>query len=377
MRLFAAAAFGICALLAWGCSSRGSVPATMQFRSTSAVGEHPASAVFTYYAVTASIPLVTGITNGPDGNEWFTGLTDANNTTRDAITVMQSSGAGIGTFSQYDTPQFVSGASYTSVSIASDGTDLWFASNSTTSGGGSYVAQISTSGAFGANYAMPAPNSFLRSVTEGPTNSIWFAGGSENGAFVGTIRSGKVVTFTTNRNGYTYAQDLTAGPDGNVWYLSGNAPYVVGRVKPSGGITKFKLPFSYTKHFSGLSRIVSANGAVWVSLPGISAIAEVSTSGVMTLFPQAVGAQSGPSFMTVSGTTIFAADAGFTVKGKLVRKATLSSFDTANDTYGPITTLKDPTYGAPGPYVPLTNNNGHLWFGSADAANNTSGLGYY
>jgi len=368
----------LCFLIAFalaGCG--GSVTPGSNLANLSDAGRHaPASANFTYYAITFCCSLVTGIANGPDTNVWMTGLVDANNYPHDAITVMVTSGSGIGSYHQYDTPQFVSGGTYTSVGITSDGTNLWFAANGTSLSAGAYIAQVSTNGTFGTSYALPA-NSYSNAIATGPGNSVWFAGGNtSNGAIVGTIRRGKIVTYST-KTGFAYNKDITLGPDGNMWYLSGTAPYVVGRVTPKGRITKFKLPTSYTKNFSGESHLVSANGALWVTLPGISAIAQVTTTGSMTLYAQAAGAQSGPAWAAVSGNTIYFADLGFTIKGKTVNQNTLETFDTTSNTYGPILQLVDPTFGAPGPRQPLTINGGHVWFGSADSANNTSGLGDY
>jgi streptogramin lyase len=191
----------------------------------------------------------------------------------------------------------------------------------------------------------------------------------------GTVRAGKVVTHSTKTK--TYNLDMTLGPDGNLWYIGGNSPYVVGKITPNGKVTNYKLPKSYTKKFRGLGHIVSANGALWFSLPGINALAEVTTGGTLSLFPEPVGAQNGPAFLTVSGTTVYAADVGYLKRGHYIGRYTLQPFDTTNDTFGPQLTLTYPTFGAPGPMLPLIFNGGHVWFGSADQANNTSGLGVY
>jgi streptogramin lyase len=81
--------------------------------------------------------------------------------------------------------------------------------------------------------------------------------------------------------------DMTAGPDGNLWFIDNGAPPRVGRITPSGTITNFGLPAKI-----GTLRSITdgPDGNLWMTagsgLNGVGSwIVRISPSGVVTKFP--------------------------------------------------------------------------------------------
>jgi streptogramin lyase len=217
-----------------------------------------------------------GMTNGPDGNVWMTGLNLKANVERDAITYIVTGTVDFGRYHQHETPVFVSGSTYQSRGIASDGTNIWYGANGTTDAAGSYLAEMSTSFAPVASYLVPG-GSTITAVAEGPSNSIWFSAcDGTAGTEVGTVSNGALVLYPVT-NTTNCLEDLTLGPDGELWYITTSSPYIVGKISTTGTVTTYKLPASYDKGVLGLSDLVSANGAMWESLPELKAIAELTT----------------------------------------------------------------------------------------------------
>lgn len=100
----------------------------------------------------------------------------------------------------------------------------------------------------------------VNGLTAGPDGNIWFI---DNGGHVGrmapTAMLGEVTVFTvaTNPRDSTTGPAIGVGPDGNIWFSY--EPGTIGRITPSGVVTKFTLP-----HSSQISAITAGpDGGVW------------------------------------------------------------------------------------------------------------------
>ncbi len=71
------------------------------------------------------------------------------------------------------------------------------------------------------------------------------------------------------------------GPDGALWYVDTTAN-VVGRITPSGVLSRFAIP---TPGSGAASITVGPDSNVWISEPNVSQIARVSEQGFFTEFP--------------------------------------------------------------------------------------------
>jgi streptogramin lyase len=112
-----------------------------------------------------------GITAGPDGNLWFTDVSE--NGGPEQIGSMTESG----NVSIYQLPS-VDNAPFTIVS-GSDG-NLWF-----TNDGNSVIGRISSTTGQVTNYATPTQNSSLTGIAQNSDNTIWFAENAGN--YIGSI----------------------------------------------------------------------------------------------------------------------------------------------------------------------------------------------
>jgi virginiamycin B lyase len=95
-------------------------------------------------------------------------------------------------------------------------------------------------------FPLPRPNSGPGDITAGADGNMWFI--ELNGTIDGRVVSGNKVGRITMRGDITEFDipsptgsptNVAVGPDRNVWYTKGAA---LGRVTPDGTITEFPLP---------------------------------------------------------------------------------------------------------------------------------------
>ncbi len=80
----------------------------------------------------------------------------------------------------------------------------------------------------------------------------------------------------TEYPGGPYPQGITAGPDGNLWYLG---PYGVQKMTTSGTVTAYGFPIGGTSP-EGIT--AGPDGNLWFTLAGGNIVAKVTTSGSFT-----------------------------------------------------------------------------------------------
>ena len=254
--------------------------------SAHGIGRMTTSGVVTFF------PNVAGdsITAGPDGAMWYTIENDAS---------MSNSGCsgnfGIGrlttsgTVTTYTDPRIVFPDD---IVTGSDG-NLWFDNGCAINGGAMSIGQITTSGVV---TIYPLPNVEGQfDLTVGPDGALWFTsaghvagtGSDEHWAdpFVGRVStSGALSTYPIPS---MFPGDITAGPDGNLWF-TGNDSIV--RMTTSGAVTVFTGP-----DITGPFAISSGpDGALWFtnySSPGDAwfanyggSVGRITTSGNVTLY---------------------------------------------------------------------------------------------
>jgi streptogramin lyase len=197
------------------------------------------------------------ITAGPDGNLWFSGAgppSIVRMSTHGDVKVFAlpqhshdpaplivgpdgnlwfTEGQGVGIFAkmtlagqitEFSLPFEVSG-----LAPASDG-NLWVMGNGV-------IGRITPDGVLMTRFAVATDK--IAALTAGPDGNLWFL---ENDGHVGRITlAGEVKRFPafepTQEGGYG---DIIAGPDGNLWFSA--QPGQIGRITPSGVVTLFPLP---------------------------------------------------------------------------------------------------------------------------------------
>jgi streptogramin lyase len=258
------------------------------------------------------------IVSGPDGNLWFTDLSDSGTGSIGRITpfgavTMFSSGLG-------------AGASPTGLTVGPDG-NLWFAETDckcvgriTPSG---TITQFST-GITGTTYSIvagPDGNMWftvwdghigkitpagvvteypavaggeLLSIAAGPDGDLWYIG-AYSGSVNRITTSGVVTSFTTGLAPGDNPSRITSGPDGNMWFtidLKG-----IGRSTPSGGITEYTAGFTATSEPLGIT--TGPDGALWFTDYSKGKIGRITTSGTVAEFSTGISPGAGPQEITV------------------------------------------------------------------------------
>ena len=205
------------------------------------------------------------ITTGADGNLWFL---NAGNATVGRITP-----SGVVTAFPVGTT-----GTLTDITAGPDG-NLWFTDidcgfPACAPGHHDSIGRITPAGVVTtfADYHLFFP----QDITAGPDGNLWFT--NSGGNTIGRITpSGTVSTFTGP--GIDDPFGITAGPDGNVWFtnLGGSS---IGRITPSGTVTNFSNP--------GIDRpreiTAGGDGSLWFTNTGDGSIGRITTSGAVVIY---------------------------------------------------------------------------------------------
>ena len=251
---------------------------------------------FAEYAVPTVQSIPRGIAAGPDGNLWFAEVLSNK--------IGRITPAGV--LTEYPLPSGAQIANYRGVICRGPDGNMWFSEGAT-----GKVGKITPSGVI-TEYIVSLPvNSGpggTSSVTAGPDGNVWF---SDYGrGTIGKITPAGVVTeyslSTAVRGGGGTApggrskhtpDDLTLGPDMNLWYVDSTA-HIVGKMTPAGVVTEY-----FISPNSDPDLITTGpDGNLWFTESTISGykLGKITTAGVITIFnfPEArtvpLGITAGP-----------------------------------------------------------------------------------
>lgn len=200
-------------------------------------------------------PSPDGIVAGPDGNLWFT------ESGVDRIGQITPSG----TITEFETP--TADSNPTGITVGSDG-NLWFAESGTND-----IGRITPAGKI---TEFPTTNLDLSStdnMVKGPGGDVWFIASDSNGnsEVARVTTAGKVTAFPSTAS----PNDLTAGPDGNVWLASSGE---IDKVAADGTVQSFTIPTG-----DDASAITTGpDGALWFALDGTNQIGRMTLSGTFS-----------------------------------------------------------------------------------------------
>lgn len=197
----------------------------------------------------------TGLTEGPDGNVWFT---EGNSNTVAKITP-----AGVVTEYLLPTP-----SSYpTSITTGPDG-NLWFTQSSV-----NQIGKITPSGTV-TEYAVPTAFSGYETLITGPDGNLWFTNGPDN---ISKMTTAGVITEYAVPG--LFPTDITVGPDGNLWFIDFNAAQIVA-ITTQGIVVATHPGDSNWEHL-----IFGSDGNLWITGGGDNTIVKMTLSGVTTEYP--------------------------------------------------------------------------------------------
>ncbi len=215
------------------------------------------SGTVTSYSLPAESSPV-GITAGSDGKLWFT------DQSRNKVGKITTSG----TITEYSTP---AESSPFGITAGPDG-NLWFTDLVT-----SKVGKITTSGTI-TEYS-PAANTNPFGIAVGPDGNLWFTQCSQSGVSKITT-SGTITEYALPREGSPFGanpQGIAAGPDGNLWFAEA-APGNIGKITTSGTLTEYSLP----KESYPTAIAAGPDGNLWFTEESRSKIGRITTSGTIT-----------------------------------------------------------------------------------------------
>ncbi|HXQ24747.1 MAG TPA: hypothetical protein VN812_23925, partial [Candidatus Acidoferrales bacterium] len=246
--------------------------------------------VITEYGPTADA-VPTHITQGPDGNLWFTNSNGGTN----KIGMITTAGV----ITEYGLTQGPPDA----ITAGPDG-NLWFADHFYR------IGRITTAGViteYGFTAGQPT------GITQGPDGNLWF---TDNSALkIGKITTAGVITEygPTAGPGQTPGgpQEITAGPDGNLWftYNSGGTNQI-GKITTAGVITEYGPTAGIT-----LGITTGPDGNLWFADNGASMIGKITTAGVITEYGPTAGTPVG--ITTGPDGNLWFADYGASMIGKV------------------------------------------------------------
>jgi streptogramin lyase len=216
----------------------------------------------TDYSVTTLSSSPINLTLGPDGNIWFTENSVAK------IGKITTSG----TVTEYSLN--ASRAKPYDITAGPDG-NLWFTENST--GGLSqtlYVGKSTTGGSItDYSMALSAVGGGNAYITSGPGGLLYPA---IDGVFNKIGEMTTAGSFSSyNASGFS-TYDIAAGPDGNVWFVEGDATDTINRMTPSGTFTAWNIP---TNDPGPVRIALGPDGNLWFTEAGANKIGRITSDG--------------------------------------------------------------------------------------------------
>jgi virginiamycin B lyase len=221
-----------------------------------------AAPAITIYNLNGGYTNADGITEGPDGNMWFTEFSTA-------MAIGEITPGGAITDHPVPEPNFSASGGMTR---SPGGRDLLY----TVSAPDGYIGRITTAGTASILRRASSP----QGITTGPHGSIWYTtgtpGDTSGGSIVRIARQGKITTFTGPDVSVPYS--IAEGPGGTMWFT--NLTGSIGRITPCGHLTDF------TGHGIAHPETITRgpHGDMWFTNYGSGSIGKITPSGHVTRY---------------------------------------------------------------------------------------------
>lgn len=289
----------------------------------------PPSGTILEYALPTANAGAYGITQGPDGNIWFTEANTGTNkvgkiTPAGAITEYQlptanafpsnivsgpdgnlwyvDEAAHLGKVTTAGTITLYPATDPSAIAVGPDG-NLWV-----TEFNGMKVDVYSTAGALLHSYASNTnpSNLQLEQITAGPDGNMWFDTFSGDNVVRMITGTGATTTYVYSPTIQNTMRGMAKGPDGNVWACAADSN-LIARISPTGVLTTFAIPSANAQPY-GIT--AGSDGNLYFTEPGVNQttnkIGRITPAGTITEFaiPTAL---AGPTFIAAgaAGTVWF------------------------------------------------------------------------
>lgn len=232
-----------------------------------------------------TLPDVNGapdnITNGPDGNLWFT-VDGASGKRIGRITLD-------GNVTLFPLPAIDPDLAFSDLTAGPDGA-LWFTLRPYFDSAGpppaSQIGRMTTSGVV-KFFPLPATDA-PGSIITGPDGNLWF---TESSAIGRMTPDGHITTFSVDASYQAgISGGIALGADGNIWFAALDGPkQYVGRSTPAGQITFYPIPQdeysdACPEQFH-CGFVAGPDGDLWLADNTDGTIVRITTNGQMTKFP--------------------------------------------------------------------------------------------
>ena len=127
-------------------------------------------------------------------------------------------------------------------------------------------------------YPIPTSGSFPFDITAGPDGNLWFTEANPAAGKIGRITPTGTITEYPTPTSDSSPEGITAGPDGNLWFTELGANQI-GRITPTGAITEYPLPVGES---GPLGITAGPDGNLWFTEPLANQIGRITLSGAIT-----------------------------------------------------------------------------------------------
>src|SRR6202049_48090 len=237
----------------------------------------PASGTIVEYPVPTANSGPFAITQGPDGNMWFT---ESNTGTNKVAKVTP-----FGVFTEYTLP--TANAFPGNIVAGPDG-NLWYVDEA------NHLGRVTTAGTI---TLFPAADP--AGIAVGPDNNLWVPEFNGMKVDVYSTAGALLHSYPSNTNpANLQLEQITAGPDGNMWFDTFSGDNVVRMITGTGATTAFVYSPTIQNVMRGITK--GPDGNVWASASDSNLIARITPAGVLTTFPipsanaQPYGITTGP-----------------------------------------------------------------------------------
>jgi sugar lactone lactonase YvrE len=221
----------------------------------------PPSGTILEYALPTANAGPFAITEGPDGNVWFT---ESNSGTNKVGRITPH-----GAITEYQLP--TTNAFPGNIVSGPDG-NLWYVDEA------AHLGKVTTAGVI-TLYPATDPSG----LAVGPDGNLWVTEFSGMKVDVYSTAGALLHSYASNTNPVNLQlEQITAGPDGNMWFDTFSGDNVVRMITGTGATTTYLYAPTIQNTMRGMAK--GPDGNVWASAESSDLIARISPSGVLTTF---------------------------------------------------------------------------------------------